>query len=207
MSRESAVPKCNPLPSSPSEAIDTLKSETELPIWETRLLDLMKLAAGNDKNTWALIYQVIREADSGRLSWGYHRVLLSGFVYLLSYVGDSKSYRVLINYVKSLDRPIPIGAMELISDLLPTFPELDIKELFAIVNLSDELKSAFGVMALTKLCFENRLTEDEKISLKELLLSYKNNKYYLVDTIESTLELLNEGSETSIIGELDGILE
>ncbi len=103
------------------------------------------------------VAQVMREADSGRLSWGYHRVLLSGFVYLLSYVGDSKSYRVLINYVKSLDRPIPIGAMELISDLLPTFPELDIKELFAIVNLSDELKSAFGVMALTKLCFENRL--------------------------------------------------
>ncbi|WP_244242666.1 hypothetical protein [Leptospira bouyouniensis] len=176
------------------------------PVWENRLLDLMKLAANNDKNVWAMIYQIIREADSGRLSWGYHKVLLSGMVYLLAYVGDSKSYRVLVNYVKSLDRTIPIGAMELISDLLPTFPELDIRELFSIASNTDELKSAFGVLALCKLNMENRLSEEEKSSLKTFLTEYKNLKYYLNDTIELTLEQLNETDSSDMLSELDGIM-
>ncbi|TGL65638.1 hypothetical protein [Leptospira jelokensis] len=198
--------KLGPLPISPLEAIDQLKSEMDQPVWEKRLLDLMKLAANNDKNVWAMIYQIIREADSGRLSWGYHKVLLSGMVYLLSYVGDSKSYRVLVNYVKSLDRTIPIGAMELISDLLPTFAELDIRELFMIAANQDELKSAFGVLALCKLNMENRLTEDEKNNLKSFLSNYKNLKYYLNDTIELTLEQLNETDSSDMLSELDGIM-
>ncbi|XDD46313.1 hypothetical protein AB3N60_16640 [Leptospira sp. WS39.C2] len=198
--------KLGSLPISPLEAIDQLKTEMDLPIWEKRLLELMKLAANNDKNIWALIYQIIREADSGRLSWGYHKVLLSGMVYLLSYVGDSKSYRVLLNYVKSLDRTIPIGAMELISDLLPTFAELDIRELFTIASHTDELKSAFGVLALCKLNMENRLTDEEKSNLKNFLLDYKNLKYYLNDTIELTLEQLNESDSSELLSELDGIM-
>ncbi|TGK53173.1 hypothetical protein EHQ43_03875 [Leptospira bouyouniensis] len=198
--------KLGSLPNSPLEAIDQLKTEMDQPVWENRLLDLMKLAANNDKNVWAMIYQIIREADSGRLSWGYHKVLLSGMVYLLAYVGDSKSYRVLVNYVKSLDRTIPIGAMELISDLLPTFPELDIRELFSIASNTDELKSAFGVLALCKLNMENRLSEEEKSSLKTFLTEYKNLKYYLNDTIELTLEQLNETDSSDMLSELDGIM-
>ncbi|TGM87391.1 hypothetical protein EHQ99_02530 [Leptospira bouyouniensis] len=198
--------KLGSLPNSPLEAIDQLKTEMDQPVWENRLLDLMKLAANNDKNVWAMIYQIIREADSGRLSWGYHKVLLSGMVYLLAYVGDSKSYRVLVNYVKSLDRTIPIGAMELISDLLPTFPELDIRELFSIASNTDELKSAFGVLALCKLNMENRLSEEEKSNLKTFLTEYKNLKYYLNDTIELTLEQLNETDSSDMLSELDGIM-
>lgn len=198
--------KLGSLPNSPLEAIDQLKTEMDQPVWENRLLDLMKLAANNDKNVWAMIYQIIREADSGRLSWGYHKVLLSGMVYLLAYVGDSKSYRVLVNYVKSLDRTIPIGAMELISDLLPTFPELDIRELFSIASNTDELKSAFGVLALCKLNMENRLSEEEKSNLKTFLTEYKNLKYYLNDTIELTLEQLNETNSSDMLSELDGIM-
>lgn len=198
--------KLGSLPNSPLEAIDLLKSEMDQPIWENRLLELMKLAANNDKNIWAMIYQIIREADSGRLSWGYHKPLLSGIVYLLAYVGDSKSYRVLLNYVKSLDRTIPIGAMELISDLLPTFAELDVRELFSIAKHQDELKSAFGVLALCKLNLENRLTEDEKTNLKTFLSDYRNLKYYLNDTIELTLEQLNETDSGDMLSELDGIM-
>ncbi len=197
----------NSLPSSPLEAIEVLKSEMDSPLWETRLLDLMKLAAKNDKNTWALIYQLVREADSGRLSWGYHKIILSGLVYLLSYVGDSKSYRILVNYVKSLDRPIPIGALELISDMLPTFPELDMKEIFEIAKNSDELKSAFGVMALTKLALESRLSEEEKSQTREFLSTYKNHKYYLQDIIETTLEFLSEEdhSPSDFLNDLEGM--
>jgi len=197
----------NSLPSSPLEAIEVLKSEMDSPLWETRLLDLMKLAAKNDKNTWALIYQLVREADSGRLSWGYHKIILSGLVYLLSYVGDSKSYRILVNYVKSLDRPIPIGALELISDMLPTFPELDMKEIFDIAKNSDELKSAFGVMALTKLALESRLSEEEKSQTREFLSTYKNHKYYLQDIIETTLEFLSEEdhSPSDFLNDLEGM--
>ncbi|MDF3820708.1 hypothetical protein P3G55_12395 [Leptospira sp. 96542] len=197
----------SPLPNATTEAISVLKSEMDEPYWEERLLQLMKLAADNDKNIWTLIYQIMRDADSGRLSWGYHKKILSGVVYILSYVGDSKSYRVLLNYVKSLDRSIPIGAMELISDLLPTFQELDVKELFTIAISPDELKSAFAVMALSKLMYENRLTEDEKLNFKEFLGTYKNYKYYLDDMIESTLEFLNESNSPSLIHQLDGILE
>jgi hypothetical protein len=195
------------LPSSPLESIEILKTEMDSPIWESRLLELMKLAAKGDKNTWALIYQLVREADSGRLSWGYHKIILSGLVYLLSYVGDSKSYRILVNYVKSLDRPIPIGALELIADMLPTFPELDMNEIFMIAAHSDELKSAFGVMSLTKLALENRLTEDEKQKTKTFLSTYKNYKYYLSDIIETTLEYLSEEdrSPTDFLNELDGL--
>ncbi len=195
------------LPSSPLESIEILKSEMDLPIWETRLLELMKLASKGDKNTWALIYQLVREADSGRLSWGYHKVILSGLVYVLSYVGDSKSYRILVNYVKSLDRPIPIGALELISDMLPTFPELDMREIFEIAKHTDELKSAFGIMALTKLTLENRLTEEEKAKTKEFLQTYKNHKYYLSDIIETTLEFLSEEdhSTTDFLNDLEGL--
>ena len=198
--------KLGTLPISPLEAIDQLKTEMDQPVWENRLLDLMKLAANNDKNVWAMIYQIIREADSGRLSWGYHKVLLSGMVYLLAYVGDSKSYRVLVNYVKSLDRTIPIGAMELISELLPTFAELDIRELFSIAANTDELKSAFGVLALCKLNMENRLSDEEKTNLKSFLSDYQNLKYYLNDTIELTLEQLSETDSSDMLSELDGIM-
>ncbi|MCZ8157480.1 MAG: hypothetical protein O9264_15255 [Leptospira sp.] len=195
------------LPSSPLESIDLLKSEMDSPLWENRLRELMDLAAKGDKNTWALIYQLVREADSGRLSWGFHKVLLSGLVYILSSVGDSKSYRILVNYVKSLDRPIPVGALELIADMLPTFTELDIREIFEIANHGDEFKSAFGVMALTKLTLENRLTESEKASAKEFLSTYKNEKYYLNDIIDTTLEFLSEidHSPTDFLNELDDI--
>ncbi|TGN17206.1 hypothetical protein EHS15_18130 [Leptospira idonii] len=196
-----------PLPSSPLESIEILKSEMDSPLWEKRILDLMKLAAKGEKNTWALVYQLVREADSGRLSWGFHKAILSGLVYLLSYVGDSKSYRILMNYVKSLDRAIPIGAMELISDMLPTFPELDTKELFEIANHSDELKSAFGVMALSKLTLEGRLTEDEKEKVRDFFGSYRNHKYYLVDTIEITLDYLDvkEDASADLLNQLDGM--
>ncbi|GBF51486.1 hypothetical protein LPTSP4_30240 [Leptospira ryugenii] len=196
MSKFSMPATVSPLPSSPTEAIDVLKAEMYSPLWEARLLDLMKLAEKSDKNTWALIYQLVREADSGRLTWGYHKPILSGLVYLLSYLGDSKSYRILVNYIKSLDRPIPIGALELISDLLPTFPELDVKEIFEIAKNSNELKSAFGVMALCKFTFENRLNDSEKDALKEFLSTYKNYSYYLTDLIESTLEYLAEGDKS-----------
>jgi len=199
----------NSLPSSPMESIEILKSEMDTPIWENRLLELMKLAAKGEKNTWALIYQLVREADSGRLSWGYHKTILSGLVYMLSYVGDSKSYRILVNYVKSLDRPIPIGALELIADLLPTFPELDMKEIFDIADHNDELKSAFGVMSLTKLALENRLTEEEKLKTKVFLSNYKNHKYYLSDIIETTLEFLSEEdhSPSDFLNDLEGLYQ
>jgi hypothetical protein len=195
------------LPSSPIESIEILKTEMDLPIWETRLSELMKLAAKSDKNTWSLIYQLVREADSGRLSWGYHKNILSGLVYILSHVGDSKSYRILVNYVKSLDRPIPIGALELIADMLPTFEELDMSEIFQIAAHSDELKSAFGVMALTKLTLENRLNPEEKDRTKQFLTSYKNEKYYLNDIIENTLEYLSEEDHRpeDFLSVLDGL--
>ncbi|WP_411824397.1 hypothetical protein [Leptospira sp. 'Mane'] len=195
------------LPSSPSETIEILKIEMDTPFWEKRLIHLMKLAADGDKNVWALIYQLVREADSGRLSWGYHKVILSGMVYILSYVGDSKSYRILMNYVKSLDRTIPIGAIELIADMIATFKELDIEEIFQIANHTDELKSAFGVMALTKLALENRLDEDQKARTREFLTTYKNRKYYLDGIVEMTLEYLEEPKEESadLLSQLDGM--
>lgn len=179
----------------------------DTPFWEKRLIHLMKLAADGDKNVWALIYQLVREADSGRLSWGYHKVILSGMVYILSYVGDSKSYRILMNYVKSLDRTIPIGAIELIADMIATFKELDIEEIFQIANHTDELKSAFGVMALTKLALENRLDEDQKARTREFLTTYKNRKYYLDGIVEMTLEYLEEPKEESadLLSQLDGM--
>lgn len=206
MSRD-PVEKLVPLPSSPQAAIDILKGEMNTTLWEPRLLELMKLAADSDKNTWSLLYQIMREADSGRLSWGYHKPILSGVVYVLSYVGDSKSYRVLLNYVKSLDRPIPIGAMELISDLLPTFAELDTKELFQLGKLEDQLKSAFAVLALCKLSLESRLSTSENEQLISFLKEYKNYKYYLDDRIENTLEWLEREDPSSFLDELTGVLD
>ncbi|TGN11133.1 hypothetical protein [Leptospira ilyithenensis] len=201
------APTLDTLPSSPTETIEILKTEMDTPFWEKRLIQLMKSAAEGDKNVWALIYQLVREADSGRLSWGYHKSILSGMVYILSYVGDSKSYRILMNYVKSLDRTVPIGAIELIADMIATFKELDVEEVFQIANHIDELKSAFGVMALTKLALENRLAEEQKVRTREFLSTYKNRKYYLDGIIETTLEYLEEPKEESsdLLSQLDGM--
>lgn len=175
-----------------NECIAELKKVQETKDFKKVLDELTSLAIENDKNTWAVIYQIMRDADAGRLSWALHKEILSGTIYILTQVGDSKSYRLLINYIKSLDRTIPVGALELISDILPTFTELDADEIIKIASQKDEIRSAIGIIALSKLVIENRLTENQRNEIKEFFQNYKNSKYYLNDVLESTLQIMED---------------
>lgn len=191
-----------PAHSTPTELLDFLKKESENPNFDSWLDQLTERANSGDKLVWSFLYQAIREADSGRLSWGFHKKLLSGIFHILSRIGDSQSYRLLINYVKSLDRTIPIGALELISELIPVFAEIDVEEILNIAALSDSFKSAFGVYALAQIVLENRLPEDKYEQVKSFLENYKNQNYFLDDTVERTLEFL-EADRTNLLSFLD----
>jgi|JI8StandDraft_1071087.scaffolds.fasta_scaffold17007_3 hypothetical protein len=177
---------------SANECIVELKKIQETREFKPVLDAMSELAIANDKNTWSVIYQVMRDADSGRLSWALHKEILSGFIYILTEVGDSKSYRLLINYIKSLDRTIPLGAIELISDLLPTFQELDADEIIKIASQKDEIRSAIGIIAISRLIIENRLETEQKKTIVEYLQNYTNSKYYMKDIIESILQIIED---------------
>lgn len=177
---------------SASECIQYLKKIQETKDFKNALDTLTELALKNDKNTWSVIYQIMRDADSGKLSWALHKEILSGTIYILTQVGDSKSYRLLINYIKSLDRTIPIGALELISDMLPVFSELDPDEIIKIASEKDEVRSAAGVITLSKLVIENKLTPEQRQHIRSFLESYTNHKYYLNDIVESTLQIMED---------------
>jgi hypothetical protein len=185
-----------------NECIIELKKIQETKSFDIILSELTESAISNDKNTWSLIYQVMRDADSGRLSWALHKEILSGFISILTKVGDSKSYRLLINYIKNLDRTIPLGAIELISDLLPTFEELDSDEILKIASQKDEIRSAIGIIAISRLLIENKLSEDQKQSISDFLQSYSNSKYYMKDSVESILEMIEDQKKgTSLMPE------
>lgn len=193
-----------------NECILALKEIQETKEFKTALDTMTASALDNDKNTWAVIYQIMRDADSGKLSWALHKEILSGTIYILTQVGDSKSYRVLINYIKSLDRTIPVGALELISDILPTFSELDADEIITIANQKDEMRSAIGVIALTKLVIENRLTDEQRSHIRDFFGSYTNTKYYLKDLLESTLQIMDDQENGTAImneAELQGLFD
>ncbi|EQA45984.1 hypothetical protein LEP1GSC050_3790 [Leptospira broomii serovar Hurstbridge str. 5399] len=186
MSKKISLPSA----SSPNEYLEFLKKEIENPNFENWLDEIAEKAIAGDKTIWSFLYQAIRDADSGRLSWGFHKKLLSGIFHVLARIGDSQAYRLLINYVKSLDRTIPIGALELISDLVPTFREIDVNEILNIAAHPDSLKSAFGVLALSQLVIENRLPTEKTEETKRFLESYRNDNYFLNDIIERTLEFM-----------------
>ncbi|WP_167882401.1 hypothetical protein [Leptospira sarikeiensis] len=174
----------------PSELMDFLRKESDNPNFDLWLDELAERAKSGDKLIWSFLYQAIREADSGRLSWGFHKRLLSGIFHVLSRIGDSQSYRLFINYVKSLDRTIPIGALELIGDLIPTFKEVDIDEIISISSLNDPFKSAFGIYALAQVVLEDRIPEDKVEQVKAFLRDYHNPSYFLDHMVERTLEFL-----------------
>ncbi len=191
-----------PTVQTPTELMDFLKKEAENPNLDSWLDQLAERAKSADKLVWSFLYQAIREADSGRLSWGFHKRLLSGVFHILSRIGDSQSYRLLVNYVKSLDRTIPIGALELISDLIPTFQEVDVDEILNIAALSDPFKSAFGIYALAQIVLENRLPSDKTEQVQLFLRNYRNPSYFLDDTVETTLEFL-ESDHTNLLSFID----
>lgn len=185
-----------------NDCIIELKKIQETKTFGVILSELTESAISNDKNTWSLIYQVMRDADSGRLSWALHKDILSGFISILTQVGDSKSYRLIINYIKNLDRTIPLGAIELISDLLPTFEELDSDEIIKIASQKDDIRSAIGIIALSRLMIENKLKDEQKKAIHEFLQSYSNSKYYMKDIVETILEMIEDAEKgTSLIPE------
>jgi hypothetical protein len=185
-----------------SEFLQELKKIQETKDFKPTLDRMTELAIANDKNIWSVIYQIMREADSGKLSWALHKEILSGTLYILTQVGDSKSYRLIINYIKSLDRTIPVGALELISEILPSFQELDAEEIIKIASQKDDIRSAIGIIAISKLIIENRLTKQQRKHIQEYLLSYKNEKYYLKDVVESSLQMMEDQDKGSgILGE------
>ncbi|AOP35875.1 hypothetical protein A0128_03375 [Leptospira tipperaryensis] len=188
----------------PTELEEFLSKEMENPAFDEWLTELADKAIENDKFVWSFLYQVMRDADSGRLSWGYHKRLLSGVVQILSRVGDSRAYRAIINYVKSLDRQIPIGALELITDLLPSFAEVDADEIIKIASLSDPLKSAFGILALFQLIVQDKLPADRVEEAKAFLKGYKNYAYYLESVVEQALDHL-ETDDSNILTFFEGI--
>lgn len=188
--------------SSVAECIQALKKVQETKDFKPALDSLTELALKNDKNTWSVIYQIMRDLDSGKLSWALHKEILAGAIYILTQVGDSKSYRLLINYIKNLDRTIPVGALDLISDILPTFQEMDAGEILEIASQRNEIRSGIGIIALSKLVIENRLTDEQRSKVKEFLKGYTNHKYYLNDIIESTLQIMEDQEKgTALIGE------
>lgn len=188
----------------PTELEEFLSKEMENPAFDEWLTELADKAIENDKFVWSFLYQVMRDADSGRLSWGYHKRLLSGVVQILSRVGDSRAYRAIINYVKSLDRQIPIGALELITDLLPSFKEVDADEILKIAATPDPLKSAFGILALFQLIVQDKLPADRVEETKTFLKGYKNYAYYLESVIEQALDHL-ENEDSNILTFFEGI--
>ncbi len=125
--------------------------------------------------------------------------MLSGVVQILSRVGDSRAYRVIINYVKSLDRQIPIGALELISDLLPSFSEVDLDEILKIAAHQDSLKSAFGILAILQLIVQGKLPTEKVEETKLFLKNYKNYVYYLDSAIEQSLDYLEAQEEPNLL--------
>lgn len=188
----------------PTELEEFLSKEMENPAFDEWLTELADKAIENDKFVWSFLYQAMRDADSGRLSWGYHKRLLSGVVQILSRVGDSRAYRAIINYVKSLDRQIPIGALELITDLLPSFSEVDADEILKIAATPDPLKSAFGVLALFQLIVQDKIPADRVEEAKTFLKSYKNYAYYLESVVEQSLDHL-EKDDSNILTFFEGI--
>ncbi len=194
------IPK-NQIPETrnPIELMEFLSKEIENPSFDEWLSELANKAIENDKFVWSFLYQVMRDADSGRLSWGYHKKLLSGVFQILSRVGDSRAYRVIINYVKSLDRQIPIGALELIADLLPSFAEVDLDEILKIATNQDSLKSAFGILALFQLIVQGKIPLEKTETTKEFLKNYKNYVYYLDSVVEQSLDYLKAQEEPNLL--------
>jgi len=185
--------------SSATECIQALKKIQDTKDFKPALDKLTELALQNDKNTWSVIYQIMRDADSGKLSWALHKEILSGTIYILTQVSDSKSYRLLINYIKSLDRTIPVGALELIADILPTFTEMDPDEIITIASQKDDIRSAVGVIALSRLVIENKLSDEQRKTIRDYFHSYTNSKYYLTDVVESTLQIMDDQDKGSTI--------
>ncbi|EMY79213.1 hypothetical protein LEP1GSC060_3654 [Leptospira weilii serovar Ranarum str. ICFT] len=183
----------------PIELMEFLSKEMDHPSFDEWLSELADKAIQNDKFVWSFLYQVMRDADSGRLSWGYHKRLLSGVVQIFSRVGDSRAYRAIINYVKSLDRQIPIGALELITDLLPSFSEVDLDEILKIAAHQDSLKSAFGVLALFQLIVQGKISPEKVEETKEFLKNYKNYVYYLDSAVEQSLDYLEAREEPNLL--------
>ncbi|AVV51381.1 Uncharacterized protein XB17_02803 [Leptospira santarosai] len=183
----------------PNELMEFLSKEMENPSFDEWLSELANKAIENDKFVWNFLYQAMRDADSGRLSWGYHKKLLSGVFQILSRVGDSRAYRVIINYVKSLDRQIPIGALELITDLLPSFSEVDLDEILKIAANEDSLKSAFGILALFQLIAQGKVPLEKTETTKEFLKNYKNYVYYLDSVVEQSLDYLKAQEEPNLL--------
>ncbi|WCL49428.1 hypothetical protein [Leptospira sp. GIMC2001] len=175
-----------------NECLTELKKIQETKEFKS-VIDLMTdLAISNDKNTWSVIYQIMRDADSGRLSWALHKEILSSTISILTKVGDSKSYRLIINYIKTLDKNIPFGAIELISDLLPTFAEMDPEEIIKIASQKDEIRSAIGIIALSKLAIENKLSSEQKVTIRNVFSDNNNQRFYMKDIIESTLHIMED---------------
>jgi len=156
-------------PESSANLIEFLKQESEGLFSKEIFEELEKQVRANDKTAWSAVYQIMRDADSGKLLWALHNKLLSGIFYILSRVGDSQAYRIVINYIKSMDRGIPIGAIELVSGLLPAFKDIDVNELMGLARGNDDYKSSFGIIALSKLAIENRLKEEEQTELENIL--------------------------------------
>lgn len=169
-----------------------LKSASQQNRFGAEMEELAKKVKANDKTAWSVLYQAMRDVDSGKLFWTLHKELLTGIVKVLSDAGDSQAYRILINYIKSLDRTIPIGIMEYLSDVIPTFEQLDLDEIIELAENKNELKSAMGIMMISKLVLENKFSKEQTQKILQILNEHKNSKYFLEDIIESTVHTIED---------------
>lgn len=192
------------------EFIKYLKEQQETSFFKYLLDEMIEEArASSGSVTWSVIYQIIRESDSGRMSWGLHKQLLSGVFYILSEVADSKSYRIVISYIKNLDRDIPLGAIKLIAGRIAAYgSEVNIDEIYKLAQSSNDTKSAFGIIAISTLLIENKLDAGQMDEFQKILKGYKNYKHYIqnyIDSIQDYIEESREGALTLDMGSFDDI--
>lgn len=199
------------IPKNLGEFIDFLKKKSQTSEFKYLIDELIKSARGSTNNlTWSVIFQIIREVDAGRLSWGYHKELLCGIFFILGKIGDRKSYRTVIGYAKSLDKSIPLGAIKFLASLLTGFKELDIVEIFELAESRNQIQSAFGVVSLSTLLIENKLDKDQVDRLESILKRYLNSVYFMDNYIESILshiEAVKDGGLNMSVDDLDLLLD
>jgi hypothetical protein len=165
--------------------------------------DFKTKALEDDIAIWFLFKKIINDSIAEPDYFLNHfRKIISTF-YILNEIDDDRAYSLLKHFIKNCSEETPIGAIELLSTLMTSFPYLKFEDYFEYSKSQNQAQSAIGFLICYNLLMEAKLTKDQSEEFYDFAKKYKNKRYYINETSEMIRYRINELYENKNFNELN----
>ncbi len=111
-------------------------------------------------------------------AWANQSRYCSAVIHAVASIGSLRSMQMLLRYARSLPDSIPFGAVDLISNVLPTYRRIVMGPIKDLLGENEgSAARAVGIQTLCNLYLEGSLQGEETAYLEQLLKGFDNDGF------------------------------